>query len=201
MAPLKPVSGARSSVALLTALISFAFDWAGSERLQAETQRSREYQVKAVFLFNFAQFVEWPESAFSSADAPLCFCVLGDDPFGADLDDTVRGETIHTRELTVRRSDKAGELKGCQLLFISRSERGRLAGILAELEGSPVLTVSEVEEFGRRGGMINFYLEDNRVRFEVNPQAAAREGLKISSELLSLGKIVVAEQRQGEGGP
>ena len=161
----------------------------------AESVTAREYQIKAVFLFNFAQFVEWPAEAFASKEAPLCFGVLGDDPFGVALESVVRGESVRGRELIVRRARRAEELKGCQLLFISRSERARLDEILAELEGAPVLTVSEVEGFGRRGGVINFYLEENRVRFEINPEAAEEDGLRISSELLNLGKIVLAEQR------
>jgi hypothetical protein len=168
---------------------------AAAQAQPAETAPAREYQIKAVFLFNFAQFVEWPAEAFASEEAPLCFGVLGDDPFGAALESVVSGESVRGRKLIVRRARRAEDLEGCQLLFISRSERARLGEILAELEGAPVLTVSEIEGFGRRGGVINFYLEQNRVRFEINPEAAREDGLRISSELLNLGKIVVAEQR------
>jgi hypothetical protein len=153
---------------------------------------TKEYQVKAAFLFNFTQFVQWPESAFRDAGEPICIGVLGEDPFGKALDETVGGERSGRRDLIVRRSRAVSELKDCQLLFISKSERGRLAPILSEVESTGVLTVSEVEGFARLGGTINFYLEGNRVRFEINPDGAQKAGLRISSQLLSLGKIVAS---------
>jgi hypothetical protein len=161
----------------------------------APAEPAREYQIKAVFLFNFAQFVEWPAAAFAGAESPLCFGVLGEDPFGSTLESVVRDEAVRGRKLIVRRARHAAELEGCQLLFVSRSERARVGEILAGLGGAPILTVSEIEGFGARGGIINFYLEQNRVRFEINAEAAAQCGLRVSSELLSLGRIVVAEPR------
>ena len=156
----------------------------------AEPAPSKEYQVKAVFLFNFAQFVEWPPTAFPEPGAPISIGVLGDDPFGTALEETVRGETVGNRKITVQRSHKVEDLKNCQLLFISKSEKGRTAEILSSLTPGPVLTVSEVESFAHQGGVINFYLEGNKVRFEINPAAARRQRLKLNSQLLSLGKIV-----------
>jgi hypothetical protein len=153
----------------------------------------REYQIKAVFLFNFAKFVEWPATAFPDAEAPLRLCVLGEDPFGAALEETVRGESIADRTLAIERSRQVDDLKDCQLLFISRSERDRVATILSQLGPGAVLTVSEVEDFTRRGGIINFYLDGNRVRFEINQASARRMGLKIDAQLLSLAKIVETE--------
>lgn len=183
----------RASGLVLAAALALLAAPAGGETAPAES--APEYQIKAVFLFNFAQFVEWPAAAFASAEAPLCFGVLGDDPFGSTLEAVVRDEAVRGRTLIVRRGRRTEELKECQLLFVSRSERARMDEILAELAGAPILTVSEIEGFGARGGIVNFYLEENRVRFEINPQAAAQCGLRVSSELLSLGKIVVAEPR------
>jgi hypothetical protein len=151
---------------------------------------SREYQIKAAFLVNFMQFVTWPPSAFTNADAPFCIGVLGEDPFGPSLDQTVQGETVNHHKIMVQRARRIEECKDCQMIFVSRSEEKNLAGILAKLDSGPVLTVSETRDFARRGGVINFYLEGKKVRFEINPTVAQRDKLKISAQLLSLGKIV-----------
>ena len=151
---------------------------------------SREYQIKAAFLFNFAQFVEWPATAFPNLSTPICIGILGTDPFGAALDETVQGETIHSRPLVVTRSKQVEDLKSCQLVFISESERERVGDVLAALDLQSVLTVSDIDRFAERGGVIRFFVQGNRVRFEINPASARREGLKISSQLLALGRIV-----------
>ena len=152
--------------------------------------QTKEYQVKAAFLFNFAQFVEWPDGTYASTNVPFCIGVLGDDPFGAALDQIVQGESIGSHKLTVLHSRQVADFKNCQMIFISKSEKGHLAKILSALDSRPVLTVSEVDGFARSGGDINFYLDGTKVRFEINPTAAQNGGLKISSQLLSLGKIV-----------
>ena len=153
-----------------------------------------EYQVKAAFLFNFVQFVEWPPGAFTNSDTPICIGVLGEDPFGPALEGTVSGETVRNRKLIIHRSNRVENLKDCQLIFISKSETERVTGILGELDPVPALTVSETQGFAQRGGIINLYLAANKVRFEINPAAARRKGLKISSELLGLGKIIGANR-------
>jgi YfiR/HmsC-like len=159
----------------------------GPGRAQAQ---SREYQLKAAFLFNFAQFVKWPPGVFPTADAPFDIGILGDDPFGPALEETVQGATIDNHRMTVVRAQKIEELKDCQMIFVSRSEEGHVGEILTQLASRPILTVSEVESFAQDGGDIDFYLSDGKVRFEINPQSAQRCGLRISSQLLSLGKIV-----------
>jgi hypothetical protein len=164
---------------------------------QAQALPSKEYQIKAVFLFNFAQFVEWPATAFPDADAPIRIGVLGDDPFGTALEETVRGETIRNRKLVVQHSRQVEDLKNCQLLFISKSEKRRIPEILSTLNPGAVLTVGEIESFSRLGGIINFYLDGNKVRFEINPAAAQRQGLKLSSQLLNLGKVVASGPEKG----
>jgi YfiR/HmsC-like len=152
--------------------------------------QSNEYQIKAAFLYNFAQFVEWPPAAFASTTAPFYIGVLGKDPFGKALDETVQGETIGNRKIIIQRSQQLAGLKSCQVIFISQSEKEHAAKILSELDSKPVLTVSEIAGFDQLGGIINFYLEGTKVRFEINPTAARHDGLKISAQLLSLGKIV-----------
>jgi hypothetical protein len=151
---------------------------------------SREYQIKAAFLVNFMQFVSWPSNVFTNEEAPFCIGVLGDDPFGETLDQTVQGETVNHHKIIVQRRRRIEDCKDCQLVFVSRSEEKNLSSILAELDSGPILTVSEIRGFARQGGIINFYVEGNKVRFEINPVVAQRDKLKVSSQLLSLGKIV-----------
>jgi YfiR/HmsC-like len=158
---------------------------------------TREYEIKAAFLYNFTRFVAWPARAFSGPDAPLAIGVLGDDPFGPALEATIRGEVVRRHPLVVRRSGRIGDLVGCQLIFVSRSESGRLGPIFAALDHRPALTVSDIAGFASRGGVICFYLKGDRVRFMINPAAADRAGLKISSQLLSLGTIVGPEALDG----
>src|SRR5579872_5802142 len=156
--------------------------------------QSKEYQIKAAFLFNFTQFVEWPAVAFSGADAPLCVGVLGDDPFGPALEETFRGESVQNHKLSVRHAQKVEDLADCQMVFVSKSENARVSEILAKFDSRPVVTVSEVDGFARRGGTIDFYRENNKVRFEINLGSARQSGLKISSQLLGLGKLVQTAQ-------
>ena len=153
---------------------------------------SKEYQVKAAFLFHFMQFVEWPQNAFTNAETPVRIGILGEDPFGQALDDVVRGETIQGRKVEIRRAKQVEELKDCQLLFLPQSERREAPKILAELGRNPVLTVGEAKDFAEIGGVINFFTDEKKIRFEINPDTAERSGLKISSQLLRLGKIVRA---------
>jgi hypothetical protein len=159
----------------------------------AQLAVSKEYQVKAAFLFNFVQFVQWPPGAFTNSNTPICIGVLGEDPFGMALEETVRGETVQNRRLVVQRSSRLESLKDCHLVFISKSETERVPEILGDLDSAPVLTVSETQGFAQRGGIISLYLAGNKVRFEINAAVARRKGLKISSELLSLGKIIAGE--------
>lgn len=172
----------RNCLAILLCLLALA--------PRAADAQSREYQVKAAFLFNFAQFVEWPADTYAATNAPFSIGILGDDPFGTALDETVRGETIGSHKLVIQRSQQIAELAGCQMIFISKSEKKHIAEILSALDSRPVLTVSEFEGFARSGGDINFYLEGTKVRFEINPAAAQNDHLKFSSQLLSVGKIV-----------
>jgi hypothetical protein len=154
---------------------------------------AREYSVKAAFLFNFAQFVTWPDRAFVSEHAPFCIGILGQDPFGGALEEIVKGESIKGHPMTVRRFASSEVPADCQILFISRTEEGRLSGVLSTLQGRPVLTVSELEQFGQRGGVIRLLVVGKQVRFEINAAAAERSGLKLSSKLLHLARLVQGE--------
>jgi hypothetical protein len=158
--------------------------------VSAPAEPSREYGIKAVFLFNFARFVAWPPVAFADAQAPLVIGVLGDDPFGDTLDEAARAENVNGHPLVVRRFHAVEDVGACQILFISRSEAGRLGGILAALKGRSLLTVGDMDDFARRGGMIRFITENNRVRLRINLEAAQAAHLTLSSKLLRPAEIV-----------
>lgn len=152
-----------------------------------------EYDVKAVFLLNFAQFVEWPAAAFTTPETPLSIGVLGADPFGEALDRTVQGETVKGHPLVIRRSREVKDLLSCHILYVSGSEKDRLPQVLRQIGGASILTVGESERFGACGGIIRFFMLKNKIRFEINPDAARCQGLRIHAQLLSLGRIVASD--------
>lgn len=159
----------------------------------ARAQVAGEYQVKAAFLYNFIKFVSWPEESFPDTNSPIVIGLLGEDPFGQTLNRVVEGKSISNRPVVLRRSHSLSELSDAHLVFISRSENGRVRQILREVRRKPVLTVSEIDRFCERGGIINFTIRDNKIRFQINPEAARTSGLRISSKLLSLATIVPTE--------
>jgi hypothetical protein len=152
---------------------------------------SSEYQVKAAFLFHFAQFVDWPPEAFKANDSPITYCTVGGDPFEGGLDTSLKGKTIGGRPVRVLHFKEAGDSQGCQILFLGIADKKVVSVTLGKLSGSPVLTVGESEHFAQGGGMIGFFLEDNKVRFEINLEAAEHAKLKISARLLALAKTVI----------
>lgn len=153
-----------------------------------------EYQVKAVFLFNFTQFVQWPSKSFSEDQAPLIIGVLGEDPFGAYLDKLVVGEKIEGHPIELRRFHRTDDFTSCHILYISRSESGQLDKIIGRLKGRSVLTVSDAENFSRAGGMIRFVTENGKIRLRVNLTEAKKAELTISSKLLRPATIVTQER-------
>ncbi|HTX52282.1 MAG TPA: YfiR family protein [Candidatus Baltobacteraceae bacterium] len=155
---------------------------------------SAEYQLKAVFLFNFAQFVEWPAQAYRDAKAPLVIGVLGEDPFGPYLDQLVRGEKVGDRPLVVRRFQRADDIKECHILFISRSEAASLGQIIGRLQGRSLLTVSDLDTFTRQGGIVRFVTENGKIRLRINVEAAKGCDLTISSKILRPATIVTADK-------
>jgi hypothetical protein len=180
-----PTPLGRRAVALLLAAASLAAP-AG-----ARGRAAGEYDVKAGFLYNFIKFVEWPEAAFHDDRSSFRLCVLGDDPFGDSLK-TVAEEDAAGRKLTIWRMGAMSDPAGCQVLFISRSERQRLSEILTAVRGAPVLTVADTPGFLEQGGIINFMGQGRTVRFEINQGRAEQVGLKISSKLLRLAARVVS---------
>ncbi len=145
-----------------------------------------EYEVKAAYLYNFGSFVEWPAQFTVVKRDFFTICVLGQDPFGRTLDATFAGESIAGKNVVAKRISKPQEAMDCQILFISSSEEHGLKEIVAALAKTSVLTVSDMSQFARRGGMVQFVLEGTKVRFEVNLTAAEHAGLRLSAQLLKL---------------
>ena len=143
-----------------------------------------EYEVKAAFVYNFAKFVDWPPTAFADAAAPLTICIVGADPFGPTLDDTLKGEQLETHPLAVARYADAPPPGACHLLFVSASEERRYPALLAGVDGRRTLTVGDTVSFLDAGGYLAFFLDNGRVRFAVNSDLAGASGLKVSSKLL-----------------
>jgi hypothetical protein len=150
-----------------------------------------EYRVKAAFLYNFLKFIEWP----ANNDPGLTVCILGEDPFGNDID-ALLNETVSNRKLSVSYVSDYEVLKKCNLVFISHSEADYLAEIIKTAREYRIVTVGDTEGFADQGVMLNFYLQENKVRFEINKDAADRSGIRISSKLLNLAKIVSHNQKR-----
>lgn len=154
--------------------------------VRAQSPAPSEYQLKAAFLYNFAKFIEWPPKAFADDKAPFIIGVLGDNPFGTDLDQLVAGKTINDHPIIIRTNLTAVEATNCHILFISSSEKKNFPEIFQTLRGTTVLTVGDTERFIEAGGIINFVPEAGKIRFQISDDAAKAARLKISSKLLSL---------------
>ena len=165
--------------------------------LYAEPSSSREYSVKGAFLYNFAKFVSWPEEAFRDDQMHITLCILGKDPFGGALA-SVKGKSVKDRKVVIKHCATLDELGKCHILFISRSEEQNLSEILAKVKNWNTLTVSDMEGFAQSGGVNNFVTVEKKIRFEINLDAAERTGLKISSKLLRLAKIVKDKETGAE---
>lgn len=150
-----------------------------------------EYRVKANYLAAFPKFVDWPDAAFPSANAPIRICVFGDFSFGTSLASQARATQIHGRPIEVRWARKEQELRSCQILFVSRSEAARYPSVLRAVRGESVLTVGETPDFLREGGAIEFRYTGNQLQFAVNLNAVSDAHLRISSSMLSMASHVV----------
>lgn len=166
--------------------------------LNAQQSRPNEYQVKAAYLFNFGRFVTWPNTPTVGKDDSFTVCVLGQDPFGPILDSTLAGENLEGRRVTTRRISKPQDAAACRILFISSAEKNHLKEILSALDEDGVLTVSDIPDFSRRGGMIQFVMEGDRVRFEINLANAENARLTLSSELLKVASAVRKKAPPGD---
>lgn len=195
----KNMSRIRTIVVLALAL----FVGVMSAEAKEESARSREYQVKAAFLYNFIKFIDWPEEKFTDDGKEIVIGIVGEDPFG-DAFEPIEKKKVKDKKLVVRRfagfkqlRDKEA-LKECHVLFICSSQQEHLKDIITTVEDSGVLTVGETEGFLEAGGIIGFVLHEKKVHFEVNVSAAEQAKLKIRSQLLRLAKRVVEEKSSGE---
>lgn len=183
----------------------------------ADSASSREYQVKAAFLYNFIQFVDWPEEKLSDSDESIIICIIGKDPF-KDAFEPIKNKKVKDRSVVIKRIKSFEELKNsaegnrggsdrtteeltkCHLLFICSSEKKNLKEIIDTVNTHGVLTVGEMDGFLEAGGIINWFVEDKKVRFEINVSAAERARLEIRSKLLRLAKRIVEEDASKDKG-
>lgn len=191
MALLSPRAGQaarrRTAAAALLALLVAVATGAGAQ--------PSEDEVKAAFLYSFTKFVEWPERSLGPADAPFAFCMLGESPLGEPLEEAVLGKRVRGRPAVVRRTSELDELGECGILFVGRSEAGRVPEIVAALRDRPVLTVGDHQGFVGTGGMVELVLRERRVQFRIDQSAAARAGLTVSAKLLGLAERVLVADR------
>ena len=175
---------------LISAIFVIVFIANGSIAL-AELRDSREYAIKASYIYNFTRFIHWPEEVDRKInDSGLTFCVAGENPFGKLLAKLEQKYQAKGKKILIKYRVSSKEMPECQVLFIDRSENKNLEHILAQVKGYPVLVVSDTPRFAERGVGINLFLRGNKIRFEINKQAIDRSGLRVSSELLNLAKIV-----------
>lgn len=158
--------------------------------LQGQDPPPKQYQVKAVFLYNFTQFVEWPPTVFADDNAPLVLGILGEDPFGTYLQEVINGEQSNGHPLSIRRIANGEEIEECHVLFINLPDPDQIAQTLVNLHGKHILTVSDQGGFLEAGGMIQFKSVNNKVQFQINPEAASAADLKISSKLLRVAEVI-----------
>lgn len=162
----------------------------GVHPCRAQSAGVAEYEVKAIFLYDFARFVDWPPGSLANDHSPILVCIVGSDPFGSALDSTVRGQRIDHREIAIRHTNNVDDLKTCHIAFLSRAVSKDLPGVLESLKGSSTLLVGDGQGFAERGGTIQLYIEDSSVHFPINIDAVQRAHLSISSNVLALAKIV-----------
>jgi hypothetical protein len=167
----------------------------------ADASVSSEYLIKAGFTYNFAKLMEWPASVFPQPDSPIVIGILGTDPFGNTLDAVLAGKKVNARSFVVKHLKWGMDLKDCNILFVSTSETAHLDEIFHMFKGLPILTIGQMPDFARRGGIINFIVVDDKVRFEVNVEAAKQANINISSRLLTLAKIIPQTASDGTKTP
>jgi hypothetical protein len=169
----------------------------GFTSLEAQSAKPSAYQVEAAYIYNFGKFVKWPANAAANQGSSFTICVLGDDPFDSILQSTIAGQSLGGRPVNIRRIPKPQNASGCHILFINASEENHLPAILSAIDEAAVLTVSDMPDFSKRGGMIQFVLQDGRVRFAINRGSAEGNGLVLGSDLLKVATSVIGTGRTG----
>ncbi len=184
-------------IALSYAAIWLVIFWVKSTYPQSSGD---EYRVKAAFLFHFAQLVDWPPQALRDGDRSLSLCIFEDEPHREELESTIEGKTVRGHVLHVKHIRKEQDIQGCHILFLGQDESKHSPTLLTGLRNIPILTIGETDNFSRAGGMIRFHVEDNRIRFDINLEAAETARLKISSRLLLLATHVTrGNEESGQG--
>ena len=161
--------------------------WVASADAQ-ETKRG-EYEVKAAFVYNFLKFIEWPDKAFAESPSTINLCIVGEDSF----DNAMRifeGDKVSNKTIEIKRPKSLQDIKICRVIFISKSEKERLPQILKATRGLNILTIGDTDTFEQQGVIINFSIVENKIRFEIDVNAARRAGIRISSKLLNLARAV-----------
>lgn len=176
-------------MALLNTSLGFTFTVLTFLQSLLITQPSKEYQVKAVFLFNFTQFVEWPTDSFQDPTSPLVICIIGEDPFGSYLEKIIDGEKVAQHPLTIKHVSSIEEIKDSHILFINTTGN-QMKEILSSVKGQHILTVSDANNFAKNGGVIRMYTEERKIKIRINLTAAKANQLTISSKLLRIADIV-----------
>lgn len=177
--------GGAGKLFLLGALLA-----AFSSTVSAQQEASGEYDIKAVFLYNFTRFVAWPSHTFTTRDEPFVIGILGEDPFQSLMEKIVAGEKVEGRQIVIRRYAHINEVRNCHILYISNKESRRMKDIVSSLKNRQILTVSDMPGFAVKGGMISFVVRDKKIKLEINPSVARTAGLSISSKLLRICDIV-----------
>ena len=168
-------------------LLLFVFLNMGS--LKAQTTYAAEYQLKAVFLYNFTRFIDWPVDAFDSPYTPFVIGIIGDDPFVPFVQAAVHGERLGTHLIHLKRFESIDQIEDCHILYIASKNPDELKSMIKDVSGKNILTVGDAPNFARYGGMIRFYTEQSKIRLQINNTAAKAEGLKISSKLLRVAQV------------
>ena len=171
-------------------LYLFAFVLLQSSQHVYAQAPSREYQLKAVFLFNFTQFVDWPANAFENDQSALVIGVIGENPFGSYLSQTVSGEKINGHPLIVQYYKDEEDIKSCHILFVNIRETKKIEQILDAIKGRDILTVSDYPDFLKQDGMIKFVTNNNKIKLQINIEACKESKMVLSSKLLRLAEII-----------
>lgn len=156
-----------------------------------------EYQLKAAFIFHFAQLVDWPPEVLGYPDRVLTFCIADENALLGLLEGTVRGKRVGSHLLQVRHLLENDNPRACDLLFVVRQDKKRTAALLKAVNNAPILTIGESDDFLQQGGIIGFCFQGNKTRFDINLPAARRANIKVSSRLLLLARNVIGDSRQG----
>ena len=156
--------------------------------------RGTEAELRATYVYKFALFTRWPAAAFESANSPMVVAVIGNDPIVPELEKLAAAMTVNERRFKLVLAESGADAPECHILYVAGSEKGRVPELLEQVKGKPVLTVSDLEPWCRLGGCIRFARAERRVSLLFNPKAAAAQGLRISPELLAIGKIRETEK-------